>query len=93
MLELATLAMAVLVGALVSRWWLVPIPLVIAALWVAAAAAGGGADADGVPVWRWALFFGVLAATAAMIALSVGIILGRYVRDRRAERNPQLLPL
>ena len=93
MVELASFVLsAAVVGAVVGRWWLVPIPLIIAVVWIAAAAVGGGADADGVPVWHWAIFFGGVGAIAAMLALSVGIILGRYVRDRRDERRAQPLP-
>ena len=72
------------VGAAVPRWWVVPLPLVIAAAWVAYAAAVGGEDRDGVPVWQLTAFFGGALAGAGMLGLILGVVWGRWARDRRS---------
>jgi hypothetical protein len=65
MLEVAALPVAAgLIGAAVARWWLVPIPAVIAVAWVVIAAATGGEDSDGVPVWEWAALAGAIFTAA-----------------------------
>jgi hypothetical protein len=80
-------AAAVAIGAAVPRWWVVPLPLIIAAAWVLYAAAVGGEDRDGMPVWQLAAFFGGWLAGAGMLGLVLGVVLGRWARDRRIERS------
>jgi hypothetical protein len=79
-------AAAVAIGAAVPRWWVVPLPLIIAIAWVLYAAAVGGEDRDGVPVWKWAAFFGGWLAGAGMLGLVLGVVLGRLARDSRTGR-------
>jgi hypothetical protein len=83
MLEIVlSVAGAVVVGAVVAQWWVVPLPLMAATAWVVVAAALGGEDRDGMPVWQLAAFFGAMWAGAGMMGLSLGVVLGRLARDR-----------
>lgn len=93
MLEVIAAAfIAVAVGALVARWWIVPVPLVLTALWVGVAATDTERDADGNYVWELALFFGGIFALAAALGLAVGVILGQWIRNRREEHGSRSLP-
>jgi hypothetical protein len=78
---------AVALGAAVARWWLVPLPLIVAAAWVVVAAAVGGEDREGMPVWQLAAFFGTVWGGAGMLGLILGVGWGRWARDRRSERS------
>lgn len=93
MLEIILVAAgAVAIGAAVARWWVVPLPLMVAALWVVLAAVGGGQDRDGIPAWEMAAFFGAMWAGAGMLGLSLGVVWGRWARDRRSERSQPFSP-
>lgn len=88
MLEIILLAAgAAAIGAAVGRWWVVPLPLIVATAWVVFAAVGGGEDRDGMPLWQLAAFFGAVWAAAGMLGLSLGVVWGRWARDRCGERS------
>jgi hypothetical protein len=83
---------SVAIGATVARWWLVPLPLMVAVAWVVVAAAGGGVDRDGMPLWQLAAFFGSMFAGAGMLGVTVGVVWGRWARDRCSERPQAFAP-
>lgn len=94
MLEVIVAALvAVAIGALVARWWIVPVPLALAALWVVAAALGAEGDDRENSGWGLALLFGGSFALAAALGLAIGVILGQWLRDRRHQRGSGALPL
>lgn len=93
MVEVIAAAFVVLaIGAAVGRWWIVPVPLVLTALWVGAAATDTEGNRDGSPTWELALLIGGTYALAVALGLALGVILGRWVRDKRRERRPGALP-
>ena len=88
MLELIAAALvAIAIGAAVARWWIVPVPLALTALWVGGAATDTERDREGNFAWELALLSGGTFALAAALGLAVGVIVGRWVRDRRRERR------
>lgn len=93
MLELlAAGAVSVLIGVVVARWWVVPVPLAAVGLWVAGAALFVGEDREGTDVWVVALFFGGFFAAASAVGLSVGVLCGKWLRRRRRSRRCTPLP-
>jgi hypothetical protein len=80
----AVFAGSTLLGVAVARWWLVPVPFVLCALWTVGAAVAGGVDGDGMPYWEIALFVGGFLAFAAALGLTAGVIWGRWLRERGA---------
>ncbi len=94
MLELVAAALiALAIGAAVGRWWIVPVPLVLTALWVGAAATDTERNHDGLLAWELTLLVGGAFALAAALGLAVGVIVGRWLRDRRRERPSGTRPL
>ena len=79
---------ATVVGAVFARWWIVMVPFVLVAVWVAYAAASGGQDRDGMPAWQMAASFGFIMAAPAALGLTAGVILGQYLRDLGSGRRP-----
>jgi hypothetical protein len=79
-------------GLAVARWWLVPVPLLLCAIYVAGAAAFGGVDRDGVPVWQLTLFWGGLIAGVAALGLSMGVVWGKWLRASGRREPPTGFP-
>jgi hypothetical protein len=87
MLEvLAVLVVAFGVGVAVARWWVVLVPAVLVAAWVLIAALGGDTEHETQP-WAFALFYGGFVAVVGTTGLSLGVIWGRWLRDRRRENT------
>jgi hypothetical protein len=85
MLEvLVVLVVSVVVGVAVARWWIVPVPPILVAVWVLIAALGGDTERETDP-WVFALFYGGFVGLICITGLSVGVIWGRWLRDRRRE--------
>jgi hypothetical protein len=80
---------AVVVGAIVARWWLVALPLVGAVAWTGYAAAFSGADSDGMPVWQITLAIGGALAFVLALALTAGVVVGRWLRAGRDDHGSQ----
>jgi uncharacterized RDD family membrane protein YckC len=83
---------AVVVGAVVARWWLVALPLVAALAWTGYAAAFSGEDSDGMPVWQITLAIGGALAFMLAVALTAGVVVGRWWRARRDEHGSNAPP-
>ena len=71
-------------GALIARWWAVPLAFVPVLFAIPRGAAG---DVDGVALWKWTLLDTVIACVWIMLA---GVLIGwgfRRWRASRAERG------
>jgi hypothetical protein len=69
-------------GALVGRWWALPLAFLPVVL---AVPAGTQGDADGTPVWWWALVDTTVIFVWVMLA---GVLAGRSARTWRRRHPP-----
>src|SRR4051794_11118279 len=71
-------------GAIIARWWAIPLAFVPVLLAIPRGTAG---DVDGVALWKWTLLDTLVAFVWVMLA---GVLLGwslRRWKARRAERG------
>ena len=89
MIEIAvTSGAGLLVGALIGRWLILPIPAVLLAIWVALAYFfGERSDRGEADAWILGLFIGGAFVCVLTVGLALGVLARTYVADRRQERD------
>jgi hypothetical protein len=74
-------ALYLVTGALIARWWAIPLAFVPVVLAIPRGTAG---DVDGVALWKWTLLDTVVAFVWIML---VGVLIGWGLRRWRAART------
>lgn len=80
---LAAVGFGALVGFAYPRWRILLLMPALTTIWVTGAAIDRGEDSDGAAIWNWALFFGVVATVVVSCGMVIGIVWGRWWRERR----------